>query len=571
MRIPPEIIEEVRNTANIVDVIGDYVPLKRVGKNYVALCPFHQEDTPSFTVNEEKQIFHCFGCGIGGNVFTFIMRYKECSFYEAVKEIANRYGIFISKISFSLEEEKKYQHKKQLFFINKKAAEIYHHFLLKHPLAEEARNYLRKRGIKSETISDYSLGYALPQWDILTRFFKSEKIDIELALESGLIIEKEGKIYDRFRNRIIFPIFNEKGEVIAFGGRVLDDSLPKYINSPETPIYKKGHNLYGYHIARPWCQKEGKVLVVEGYFDLISLHASGIKNVVATLGTALTPMQARLLKQLASKIVLVYDADTAGQKAALRALPILLKEGLKIEILILPEGDDPDSFVQREGENAFLRLINKAEDILEWYFYSGEKETRSDLNLRYQFLKEAMDIISLLKNPLSQFHYRDKLCHIFGVNSSILPSIAKKDENNANFEEILPPFEKNVVKFLLHFPNYIPQFVEEHVLEVFKHQELRFILEKMIETYEKKGRFEVSEFIIEMDERSSSLISQLSVLNDVHQDPQNVVQGLLQQLKQRHFKALLRRIKEAEEKKDWQQLLNLLQKKNHLAYDLKRS
>jgi len=572
IRIPPEIIEEVKNTANIVEVIGEYVPLKRVGKNYVALCPFHDEDKPSFTVSEDKQIFHCFGCGIGGNVFTFLMRYKQCSFYEAVKEVAQHYGINISQIEISPEEETQLQHRKYLLALNQWAANFYHRFLLEHPLAERARDYFTKRGIKKETISDYLLGYAPPQWDTLTRLLQQKKIEFNLALESGLLVEKEGRIYDRFRDRIIFPIFDAKGQVIAFGGRVLDESLPKYINSPETPIYKKGLNLYGYHVAKQWCHQEGKVLVVEGYFDLLSLHACGIKNVVATLGTALTPAQARLLKQLAPKVILLYDADAAGQKAAIRSLPLLLKEGLTVEILVLPVGDDPDSFIQREGMEVFLKFLNKAENLLDWYLKHGEEETRDDLNLRYQFLKNAMEIISFLKNPLIQAYYRDKICHLFGVNMSILNDLIKNKISSELSEEIsLPAFEKNVVKFLLHFPHYIPQFMEEQILTEIKHPDLRLILEKIIDVYQKQGKIDISGLINEIDENITSLLTRLSVTDDEYTFPERIAQGLLQQFKERRFKAMLQEIKEAEEKRDWQRLITLLKRKNSLAYNLKRN
>ena len=582
--IPPQFIEEVKNVASIVEIIGEYVPLRKRGKNYVGLCPFHQETAPSFTVSEEKQIFYCFGCGVGGNVFTFLMKYKQCSFYEAVEEVAQHYGISLPKESVSPQEDIYYKKRKNLLTLYQWVAEFYHRYLLQNPEAQKAREYLSKRGIGKDTVVTYLLGYAPSRWDALTNFLQKKELDLSLAVEGGLLAKGErGKIYDRFRARIIFPIFNLKGNVIAFGGRVLDDSLPKYINSPETLIYKKGFNLYGAHVAKQWSQKEEKVLLVEGYFDLLSLHACDIKYAVANLGTALTPPQARILKNLASKVILVYDADPAGQKAAIRSLPILLKEDLDIDILLLPAGDDPDSFVQREGKEAMLLLLQQTQCLLDWYLKQGEKETKKDLNQRYQFIQEALNMVSLIKNPLTQSYYKDKICQLFHIEPSLLLNLNKKSKSSKatsvcqpgrqetfDLEETLPIFERNVVKFLLHYPQYISWFDLDELSSEIKHPQLALLLEKIIKSYQNMGKVDIENLMLELDPSLQRFIARWVLERHKPVDSEEIAHGLLHQIQEKKFKSLLKEIQEAEKKGDWQRLFLLLRQKNKFACNLKK-
>jgi len=575
--IPPQFIEEVKNVASIVEIIAEYVPLRKRGKNYVGLCPFHQETAPSFTVSEEKQIFYCFGCGVGGNVFTFLMKYKHCSFYEAIEEVAQHYGISLPKENVLPQEDIYYKKRKNLLTLYQWVAEFYHRCLLQNPEAQRVREYLSKRGIGKDTVVTYLLGYAPPRWDALTNFLQKKELDLSLAVEGGLLAKGEnGKIYDRFRARLIFPIFDLKGNVIAFGGRVLDDTLPKYINSPETLIYKKGFNLYGAHVAKQWCQREEKVLLVEGYFDLLSLHACDIKYAVASLGTALTTHQAKILKNLASKVILVYDADPAGQKAAIRSLPILLKEDLDIDILLLPAGDDPDSFVQREGKEAMLLLLQQTQGLLDWYLKQGEKETKKDLNQRYQFIQEALNIISLIKNPLTQSYYRDKICQLFHIEPSLLLNLNKKSKSSGarqetfDLEETLPIFERNVAKFLLHYPQYISWFDLDELSSEIKHPQLALLLEKIIKSYQDMGKVDIENLMLELDPSLQRFIARWVLERDKSVDSKEIAYGLLRQLQEKKFKGLLKDIKEAEKKGDWQRLFLLLRQKNKFACNLKK-
>ncbi len=376
--IPQDIIEEVRRRNDIVEVIAEYLPLKGSGGNYKALCPFHSEKTPSFTVTRQKQIFHCFGCGVGGNIFHFIMKYEHMSFPEAVTYLAKRAGVTLPKSRFSATSSPLETHKEQLYGMNELAAKYFHQLLLNSPQGEKARSYLQTRGIDQHSIERFHLGYAPEGWDGLVRYGTERGLQPQMLAEVGLVKAREdGRgFYDRFRDRLMFPICNVIGRVVALGGRLLENlpEAPKYLNSPETAIYKKGTLLYGLHLAKQSIRAEGRVLIVEGYLDLISLFQSGIEHVVATLGTALTRSHVQLLKAYAKEAILVFDGDAAGRSAALRGKEYFLQghvryflpsahvsslqgalEGdLHAKVVLLPQGHDPDTFVQAEGRDALL-------------------------------------------------------------------------------------------------------------------------------------------------------------------------------------------------------------------------
>lgn len=364
-RLREDFIEEVRRNNDIVQVISEYINLKRTGRNYQGLCPFHAEKTPSFSVNVDKQLFHCFGCKAGGNIFNFLMKIENIEFYEAVELLANRAGIPLpQQENEALKNEKDY-----LYEANLLANRYFHYLLCKTKVGEQARNYLEKRGIKPETWGKFRLGYAANQWDGLLKALRKRKIKEGVLTKAGLVVAKtQGTgYYDRFRQRLIFPILDLRGRVIGFGGRVLDDSLPKYLNSPETILFNKSKNLYGLYYAQGKIREKKQVLIVEGYLDFLSLYQGGIENVVASLGTALTIEQAKLLARYAKEAIVAYDGDTAGETAALKGLEILQAQGLQVKILPLPQGEDPDSFLQKEGKDKFLALVEKA---LPWVEYS---------------------------------------------------------------------------------------------------------------------------------------------------------------------------------------------------------
>ncbi|MBU3952074.1 MAG: DNA primase, partial [Proteobacteria bacterium] len=314
MIIPEEKISEILNTSDIVDIISESVILKKSGRNFFGLCPFHSEKTPSFSVNADKQIFHCFGCSAGGNALSFMMKYHGISFPEAAKMLARKYNVTIETQSIDPVQRKQIQVKESLFRLNKRVMMLYAGILSNRSMGRSAMDYLEKRGITADTIETFHLGFSPDQWDTGVNFLKKERVGHQIAVNSGLILpRKQGNgHYDRFRNRLIFPIFDINMQVAGFGGRVMDDSMPKYMNSPETPVYSKSRILYGLHASKQHCRREGIVYIVEGYFDFLSLYQNGIQNTVASLGTALTQEHVRILKGYASKMILVFDSDDAG-------------------------------------------------------------------------------------------------------------------------------------------------------------------------------------------------------------------------------------------------------------------
>ena len=360
MRYSDDIIEEVRMKNDIVDVISQYVRLTRRGSSYFGLCPFHNEKTPSFSVTPSKQMYYCFGCGAGGNVYNFVMQYENYSFGEALSHLAERAGVELPKIEYSKEARAKAEKRAALLEINKKAAQ-YFYYQLRREGGKNAHDYLTGRGLSEETIRKFGLGYSDKYSDDLYKYLKSQNYSDELLRESGLfnVDERQG-MYDKFWNRVIFPIMDVNNRVIGFGGRVMGDGKPKYLNSPETRIFDKSRNLYGLNIART--TRKNYLILCEGYMDVISMHQAGFTNAVASLGTALTSGHASLVKRYTQEVLLLYDSDEAGVKAALRAIPILREAGVNSRVVNLRPHKDPDEFIKAEGAEAFEKRLEEATD-----------------------------------------------------------------------------------------------------------------------------------------------------------------------------------------------------------------
>lgn len=360
MRYSDDIIEEVRSKNDIVDVISQYVRLTRRGSSYFGLCPFHNEKTPSFSVTPSKQMYYCFGCGAGGNVYNFVMEYENYSFGEALSHLAERAGVELPRIEYSKEARAKAEKRATLLEINKKAAQ-YFYYQLRRDNGKNAHDYLTGRGLSEETIQKFGLGYSDKYSDDLYKYLKSRNYSDELLRESGLfnVDERQG-MYDKFWNRVIFPIMDVNNRVIGFGGRVMGDGKPKYLNSPETQIFDKSRNLYGLNIART--TRKNYLILCEGYMDVISMHQAGFTNAVASLGTALTSGHASLVKRYTKEVLLLYDSDEAGVKAALRAIPILREAGVNSRVVNLRPHKDPDEFIKAEGAEAFEKRLEAATD-----------------------------------------------------------------------------------------------------------------------------------------------------------------------------------------------------------------
>lgn len=360
MYYPDDLVQEVRERSDIVSIISQYVPLQKRGSGYFGCCPFHNEKTPSFSVNANDQFYHCFGCGAGGNVFTFIMQMENMNFVEALKELAGRAGVTLPEAELSPAEKQRMQRRTRLLEMNKEAARFFYHRLTKTPMGENARSYLVNRGVTEEYTRKFGLGYAPIGRDSLFGYLQKKGYTQEEMESARLISVKNGRTYDYFFNRLMFPIFNAQGQTIAFGGRVMGDGEPKYLNSPETEVFNKRRNLYGMQIARKSRRKEA--LMVEGYMDVLSLHQAGFDNAVASLGTALTPEQAMLIKRYYNDIVLIYDSDNAGTNAARRGIPILEQAGLRVKVLRIPGAKDPDEYLKKNSAEDFQKLIDDAMD-----------------------------------------------------------------------------------------------------------------------------------------------------------------------------------------------------------------
>ena len=429
VRYSDELIDEIKNNNDIVDVISQYVVLKRSGRNYFGLCPFHKEKSPSFSVSPDKQIFHCFGCGVGGNVFHFISKIENINFRESVEMLAERANIALPT-SDNEQDNKVAQLRARVYEINKEAAIFYHENLYK-PTSKMAQNYVKKRKLDNKTLKNFLIGYS-GTFNELYQHLKQKGFTDQEILASSLVNQNQnGRFIDRFRHRFMFPIQDVRGRVIAFGGRVLDDSKPKYINSPENIVYSKGRHLYGLYQAKKNPMK--KIIIVEGYMDAVSLHQRGITNAVASLGTALTENQGHLLKNNAEQIIIGYDADGAGQAATMRGLEILQNMGCDIRILQIEGAKDPDEFVTKYGSERFMQYVNKAISLVEFKV----KILKKNLNIentsdKIKFLNEIAKILTKVDNQMEQEVYIDKIAEEYQISKEALYSeIHKLSDKNA--------------------------------------------------------------------------------------------------------------------------------------------
>ena len=540
MQVSEEILERVKAENDIVEIISEVVKLKKSGRNFTGLCPFHNEKTPSFSVSQEKQIYKCFGCGESGNVITFVMKNKNLPFLDAVKHLADKANIV-------LEENKRLsptnRKKEILYNINVESARYFYSNL---KLNKKAKNYFLNRGISEETIRKFGLGYSNDSWNSLLFYLRKKGFKEETILEAGLALksEKFGNSYDRFRNRVMFPVFDYKGKVIGFGGRVLDDSKPKYLNSPETLVFQKGTNLYGLNFAIKSNLKERYFIIVEGYMDLISLHQQGITNVVASLGTALTINQARLLKRYADKVIISYDADMAGQNATIRGLEILKDAGFDVRVLNIPKGKDPDEYIRTNGKESFMNLVNKAEDLIDYRIRkAGENINFNNSNDLARYGKLVTEILAKV-NPIEKDVYIKKISENTGIREQALYDVLSKEmtKNNKNqnfmnnkeyngtklYNE--PPYIKaERILLKLSFNNeyfdYISQLIKEEDLILSEHREIFSMIKESksekinnIKTFleSKCQDIKCQEEIIKIDEEQVFIVNNIEkLINDL--------------------------------------------------------
>lgn len=568
--INKEIISQIKAAINPISLITQYVNLKQQGKRYVALCPFHKEKTPSFYVNEEG-MFHCFGCGKGGDLFNFIMEMEKLNFIEAVKFLADKSGIKITK-DLSTEA---YKQKEILLAIHREACQLYHNNLLK----EEGKNalfYLNNRGITKETIEKFKLGYAPASWDFLVNYFSGKFNLLEVA-KSGLIIAKENfeNYYDRFRNRIIIPIFDLQGNPIAFGGRTLTQEDAKYINSPESPIFQKGNILFALNQARSSISKKEYAILVEGYFDVITLHEKGFDNTIGSLGTSLTENQISLLKRYTSTIYLCYDADTAGKKATDRAIHLLLQNDFTIKIVILEEGEDPDSFCRKYEASKFQEKLNGAKDFISFTLSNHlSKYEKLNPQIKSSIVSSILPLVNSIKDKITQHEYLKMISQELKIKEEILleklNSLSKDnllDKNIYQNEYYIPLAEKHLLLACLHYPDIFQEILRQEEETFFEGLILTPIFEKLINMVRNGENINPQQVMLVLNDNEKSLLSSILLENiSLEKNTINSSRIAIKKLQiERKLSILQDKINKAIEENNLEAINKLLEEKNKLA------
>ncbi|MGL4736892.1 MAG: DNA primase [Cellulosilyticaceae bacterium] len=476
MYYPENVVEQIREQSDIVSVISDYTHLTKKGNSHFGLCPFHNEKTPSFSVSDDKQMYYCFGCGAGGNVFTFLMQKENMNFVEALQHLADKLHIELTPAEMSPEQERSKARKEKLLEIHKLAARFFY-FALGSGEHTEAVTYLQERGLDQQVVKHFGMGYAPAEYNVLYKYLRGQGYEDDLLLESGLILKskEKGVLYDRFSDRIMFPIFNLNKKVIAFGGRIIKNGEPKYLNSPESPLFDKSRTLYGLHLAR--ASAHPYYILVEGYMDVIAMHRAGFTQTVASLGTAFTVGHAKLLKRYTNQVVILYDSDDAGVKASMRAIPILRAEGIHTKVLHLKAGKDPDEFLKQHGADELQGLLENAQS--DTWFKIRRLETEFNIKIPEQkilFLQETARIIGELESSIEQNVYMREIATTYQVDFLALEAEVKKYYNSKLSVKTNQPthqyttvtkkttssFQSNFLSVVYHYP-YVFPYIESYI------------------------------------------------------------------------------------------------------------
>lgn len=549
-RYSEEILNEVRQSNDIVDVISQYVHLKRSGRNYFGLCPFHNEKSPSFSVSPDKQIFHCFGCGVGGNVITFVSQIEGLNFVETVQMLAERANIQLPTLQNNGDTQREIL-KDKVYKVNEFTAEYYHQNLYK-PQAKTAQEYVKKRQLTNETLKSFRIGFS-GKFDELYQELKKQGFQEQEILESGLVNKNErGQYIDRYRNRLMFPICDARGRVIAFGGRVLDDSKPKYINSPENVVYSKGRHLFGLNVAKKGDTK--KLLIVEGYMDVISLHQRGITNVVAPLGTALTEQQGWLLRKNSEQIILSFDSDDAGIKAKLRAIDILQKMGCDLRVIQLEGAKDPDEYIVKYGNMRFQNAVDKAFSVVEFKVKILKKELNlENTNDKIKFLNEIAKLISKVDNTIEREVYIEKIAKEYDISKEAIyaevnkltykndksekvlekakPVITHKKVETKEVSESIRRRENTIISILLTGDLSIFEIIKQNIKpEDFQDEINQEIAKKLYEEYE-KGNSNINSIIDTLDQEHQNQITMIMAEDYEIEDLEKAIDDIIQAYK----------------------------------------
>ena len=573
--IPQEFIQEIIDRADIVEVISSYIPLKRAGSNFKALCPFHTEKTPSFFVSPTKQIFHCFGCGKGGNVLHFIMLYDNVSFFEAVKTLSEKLGM---KMPISQPGTTTSSVINLIYKINEQVSQIYHKNLLKN---SSLLNYLYKRGLQKQDIENFRLGFAPSDSDYILNILRKANLPLSMIERAGLITPKqEGGFIDFFRNRLIIPVFDIKNRVVGFGARRIKDieGIPKYINSPQTPVFNKSKILFGLNWAKSEILNQDCVYIVEGYFDVIVPYSRGIRNVVAPLGTSLTKEQIKIIKRYTNNVVLVFDKDEAGTLASIRALGLLLEEEINTRVVVLPEGEDPASLINKKGEKKLLEYFRNSKDFLEFLMEVLINKYTLSPQGKKNILEEIWEFLSKISNPVLLDEYMKLISKKIEVDVNVLYKDLRrfksgKKESAEKIENVTAPLakissEKILIKLLLIYPHFIERVKQKLDIEDFEDPYIRKILEVIWSLKEVDNLEEYVKSYFIQDYDISNLLSEIEFIEIDTQSVQQIFEECLFRIsinsKQRLCKIIKEEIKKAKEKGEEKLVIQLLERFNRL-------
>lgn len=565
--IPQEIIEQVKDRTDILDVVSGYVTLSKAGQNFKGLCPFHSEKTPSFMVSPSRQIFHCFGCGTGGNAFTFVMKMEGTSFPETVRELARKAGIAVPEVQ-GIRHHQDSGNREKLEKLNEAAQAWFMHNLTQAEAGRDARLYLKGRGMFEDTLEAFGFGYAPESWDGLLKHLLKTGYTLPDLLAAGLITTKDGAgrnpkdasgYYDKFRARVMFPIRDLRKKVIGFGGRILGEGMPKYLNSPETPLFNKGRALYLLEKAREAAGKTETLIIVEGYFDAIALHQAGITNVVATLGTALTPDHIRIIRRYVTKAVLLFDPDEAGVRAALRTLDLFVDSGLGVKVVSLPSGDDPDTFIRNQGTEVFAQMQEKAPSLLDFAVeHSLGKANATSIEDRIRSVDEILRILQKTSNRLEKEECTKRVAERLGVNQQRLieryPELRPRDMRPARRDapaSVPPggarfkgtPEERDLVHLLLQ-GQLLPAEVRRLEAETFSMPACKRIVEIALRTLGEGGRVSVRATLDEAlaDTACATVATELSMLEQHYDEVRQHVTDCLDRLERKKLEGALGRL-----------------------------
>lgn len=559
-RVPDTVIQEIRDRVNIRALVEEYVKLKKDGSGFKGLCPFHAEKTPSFRVNEGRQFFHCFGCGEHGDVFGFMMKIENMSFPEALERLAGRAGVELPKVEEKPEEKARREKSEIVFQANEAAAAFYQQQLQRSPAAEIAREYLKKRGMDAETTGRRRLGFSPPGWTDTMEALKRAGIREEDQLEAGLLIRNEEKnsVYDRFRGRLMFPIVDMQKRVRGFGARILgaEEGQPKYINSPETPVFHKGSGFYGLDSARDHIRKTGRILIVEGYFDQITLDQHGVGYTVATLGTALTADHAAAIRRMQAQPFLVFDADEAGRKASMRALEIFLEAGIMPKMVLIPEGD-PDDFVRARGREGLEQLLEAAPALLSWQIDAWLKEAGTGPTELAAAVNRAAEMVARVQDPVERSLYATELSRRSGVAfPQVEPKIRrperKSEEEKKAATAPLPTAELDLIRLLIHHPEWCGRARENQAAALFSHPGLAQVLSRLLAQEEATGRVQAGTLLDEIsDPALTDRVSRVIFEKDPFEGiGERAVEDIIRKLKHEsiigRIRALSRELREAQ-------------------------